>query len=179
MTAVTLTQMIAESRIIEIQNAVIATLKPRYPDLAIKGHPGKIDISDIVAGNVFNAPAIAVAVTRVHPDERLSEAFDLPISFTAYVIVENRAVAGKSVLAEELGWAICLRLMRDLHDVAIARWGLQDIDFPAEIDARPLFTAKSFDKGTLYYSVTWRQVPLGAGARSGIAYPGGNWSIDP
>ena len=179
MTAVTLTQMISESRIVEIQSAVVSALKGRYPDLSVKGHPGKIDISDIVAGNIFNPPAIAVAVTRVHPDERLSEAFDLPISLTAYVIVENRALAGKSVLAEELGWAICLRLMRDLHDVAIARWSLSDIDLPTDIDARPLFTAKSFDKGTLYYSVTWRQVPYGVGSRSSITTPGGDWSTEP
>ena len=175
---VSLSAMIAASRVAQFRDAVAATLRARYPDIEVGVHPGKIDIADIVAGNSFQPPCIRIAVTRVEGEGRLSQDIDLPLQVSAFVVTENRMIGALMSYGDELAYAIGVQILRDLQDEQLARWGLPDISAPDKADFKPLFTAKSYDKGTLFYVASWQQTLLFAGTPSWQARSG-NWSEEP
>ncbi|MBX3506841.1 MAG: hypothetical protein KF895_15280 [Parvibaculum sp.] len=171
-----LAQRLATSRVHALKMAIVATLQGLYPECEVKAHPGRLDIADIVEKDMFRAPALAVAVTRLRPPERrLSGTRDLTVELAVYVVVEDGPIIGANgepqlVYRDEIGAALCDGLLQDLdfnpqfaaEDARIdTRWGLEDISVPEQPEAKPLFTAVSFERGTAYYVVTWNQTLIG------------------
>ena len=160
----TLADLVASSRIVALREAIVATVATRRPECEVKGHIGKLDFSDVLAKDMFRPPAIVVAVTRAKPDERLSSALDLVADVTAYVVAENMMLGTPGLLAkrDEVAWALSQDLLALTADTEDSRWGLDDIGHPDAPEAKPLFTAATFERGTVYFVVTWRQTLYGA-----------------
>jgi hypothetical protein len=154
---VALLNLIAASRVVAARDAVVDTLARRFPEVKLQAHPGKLDMADVLKEGVFTAPSIHIAVARLKNEERSSGDQDLPLHFRAYVVAENRTIGGKLFLADEVGYALVLGLLDALELQQVARWGLENIGLPEGAEGEPLFTLKTFDRGTVYYVVTWRQ----------------------
>lgn len=159
----TLSQRLAAARIIALMPAIEATLTPLFADTALKILPGKIDISDVIAGAIFMPPMIGLAITRVRVPVEVDGSWSLPVELAAYIVTEDMAIGTTSVSRQDVGWAIALGLVEILTDLDVPRWGLQSIGSPSEIEARPMFSSEVFAKGSAYYAVTWRQALLGFG----------------
>lgn len=176
----TLAELLACSRVIFTRDQVVAALAARFPEVQVKAHPGKLDMADVLKEGTFTAPSIHVACARLHDDERLSGAQDLTLHFRAYVVAENRQIGGQQGLtyrADEIGYALVVGLLDALKLEYVARWGCRDLSFPEDAQGEPLFTLKTFDRGTVYYVVTWRQTLL----REGVLLPnlGGGYAAQP
>lgn len=162
-TVLTTADMIAASRVNALRDAVVATFEPVFPQFEVKAHPGKLDIADIVAQDMFRPPALAIAALRVKPEERASGSEDLVVDLAAYVIVEDGPWGPSNglIYRDELGYAVGAALIRLLSATgpdAVNRWGLIDVGMPADVEMKPLFTVKSYERGSAFYAVTWRQV---------------------
>ena len=157
----TLTQIVAFSKIHALQTAIVKTLETLFPDINVKSHPGKLDIEDIVAKDVFNAPALAIAIIRQTEHGRLSASRDVTVSVSIFVIVEDMAIGEPplAVYKDELGHGICDALTCLLNGRDSSRWGYQDSDiaFPADVKAMPIFTIASADRAAAIYAVTFEQ----------------------
>lgn len=156
--AMTLAQRLAASRVYAARQAAVATLKPLFPDCTVKEHLGRLDIADVETGDSFATPSINIGVVRVHPaGGRMSGYRDVPVEFAAYVVTTDQPVAGgPTSLRDEIALALIDGVLAVLEDPHLSRWGLADIDPADNADARPLFTAKSNDKGMAYFVVDWR-----------------------
>ncbi|MCC3246141.1 hypothetical protein LG047_12555 [Methylocystis sp. WRRC1] len=157
MTAFTRASLIDQARVHALRDAIVAALAARFADIEVKAHYGKLDISDVMKKGVFNAPGVYVAATRILPDGRLSGADDFEAQMTAYVVAEDLMVAGRRVERDEMALAICEGLLKALTDDDFARWGVENIGEAREASAAPLFTARDFAQGCVYYAVTWKQ----------------------
>lgn len=155
--SVTIQTLLADARVLALRTAAVAALGARFPDIKVQGHPGKLDMSDVLAKGTFPAPSIQIAVSRVTPDPRLSLADDFDVDFAAYVVAEDKIVGNLRVERDELAFAICEGLCVALSDDTLTRWGLENIAPPEDVKASPLFTLKSFTEGAVYWAVTWRQ----------------------
>ena len=171
---IALADLLSASRIIAVRDAVVMTLAARFPEVQVKAHPGKLDMADVLAAGTFTAPSIHVALARLKNEERSSGAQDLPVHFRAYVVAEQKMVAGSAVPADEIGYALMLGLLDALELPDVSRWGVENISCPEGAEGEPLFTLKIFEKGTVYYVVTWRQTLLYEGVE--LANLGGPWT---
>ena len=157
-TPVALADMLAASRQFALREAIVGRLATLFPGVQVKGHPGKIDISDVVAQDIFTTPSINVAIVRSKNDPRLSSADDIEVSIAAYVVVEDMEIGGRLATRDEIGPAICEALMLYVSQPdASGQFGLTDIGLPDDVQSHPLFTSKSFAKGAAFYAVTWKQ----------------------
>lgn len=157
MTPLTSADVMNRARALALRGAVVSSLAALFPQIAVKAHIGKIDMSDVLAKDVFVAPSIVVAVTRGLRDDRLSGADDMAVELVAYVIAENKMVDGRLVTADEFALAHFEQLIIALSDDAFASWGLENIGLPEDVKGGPLFTVKSVTQGTVFYGVSWRQ----------------------
>lgn len=156
----TLEQLLAASRVFAFREAIVATLRPLFVGCEVKSHLGRLDMQDVEAEqSPFVAPSLNVAVTRVPTAlGRLSGYRDQPVEVAIYVVTADQAVGRRGlVLRDELALAVTDGVLAVLEDVELSRWGLADIDPPEDASAQPLFTAKSWDRGTVFHAVTWRQ----------------------
>lgn len=166
----TLAELLACSRVNYTRDQVVETLAARFPEVAVKAHPGKLDMADVLKEGTFTAPSIHIAVARLKNEERAAGSQDLTLHFRAYVVAENRQIGGAQGLtykADEIGYALMVGLLDALELQDVARWGCRDVSFPEDVQGEPLFTLKTFDRGTVYYVVTWRQTLL----REGVVLP--------
>ncbi|GLK74673.1 hypothetical protein KHC23_08610 [Ancylobacter dichloromethanicus] len=159
----TLAQRLADARVAELVTAIVATLRPLFPDVDVRELPGRIDISDIIAGTVFAPPMIGVTFSRVRQPIHVGGSYDLPVELVAYIVTEEMAIGGRAERREALAHAIGCGLFEILADLDMPRWGLTSIRLPEEAEMRPLVTSESYAKGVAYYALTWRQVLLGMG----------------
>lgn len=154
----TLLDVLAASRLHELRQAVAAGMRNLVAGVEVRTHPGKIDLSDVVAEETFVAPSIVVALTRFTPDPRLSGAEDDCAHLAAYVIVEDMVLSGRRYERAEIGPALCDHIAHFLARIDKAPlWGLEDVGSPEDIAGQPVFTAKTFARGLAFYAVTWRQ----------------------
>lgn len=155
-----LADLLAASRVFALREAVVATLKAALPvpPCEVKAHPGRLDMKDVEEGTMFSPPAVHIGVTRIDPAEgRMSGYRDVPVEVSAYVVTADTVIGDRAVHRDELALALQDAVLSLVEDPGVARWGLADIDLPENATAYPLFTAQSFDRGTAYYAVTWRQ----------------------
>jgi hypothetical protein len=171
---VMLADLLQASRLIALRDAVVTTLDSAFPDVQVKSHPGKLDMADVLKEGTFTAPSIHVALARLKNEERCSGSQDLPVHFRAYVVAESRPVDGAVYQGDEIGYALLLGLLDALELPDIARWGLPDIGLPEGAEGEPLFTLKTFERGTVYYVVTWRQTLYAEGQQ--LENLGGPWT---
>jgi hypothetical protein len=155
----TLNALLATNRVDEVKAAIVARLRALLPDVAVRSHPGKLDISDVVTEDIVKTPGIAIGWSRIRTVEDIASGFGLQIDWTAYVVVEDRAdnAAKRRFERESVGHAIGGFLIRVLGDEDEAAWGLMNIGLPSAPEFKPLFTSRSFAKGIAYYAVTWSQ----------------------
>lgn len=159
-----LADIISASRIVGVRDAVVAALGAAI-DVSVLRHYGKLDISDAIEGESFQAPSIHIGVARIRPQDLSTRAQDVDLNLVAYVVAEDQMVAGRLCYRDEIGYGLALAVLDVVNDEALSRWGLDWISPPEDAQAAPLFTAmsKAAGKGTAYYSVSWRQSLL-AGA---------------
>lgn len=160
----TLAQRLADARVAQLVSAIVASLKPLFPGVEVRELPGRIDISDIIAGDVFPPPMIGVTFSRVRQPIHVDGSYNLPVELVAYIVTEEMAINGRAERREALAHAIGFGLFEILADYDAPRWGLTSIRLPEEAEMRPLMTAQSYTKGVAYYALTWRQALLGMGA---------------
>jgi hypothetical protein len=149
--------LLSSARVFALRQAIVAHLAPLFADIPVVPHPGKLDISDVLAKATFTTPCVAVAATNMKLDGRLSGADDFVVSLAAYVIAAPDMVDGARVEGEEMALAICQAILSALSDDDFASWELSDIGLPADAEGKPLFTVKNVEEGAVYYVVTWKQ----------------------
>ncbi len=164
MTPVALLDLLAADRIGALKAAIVARLASLLPGVTVVDHPGKVDVSDIVAKAVVATPGVAVGWAQLRPIARAPGGADTEISAIAYVVVEDKVIGTppRRVERERLGLAIGGQILRILGQDGGQRWGVVGIT-PAEGAAlKPLFTVRAMAEGVAYYAVTWTQVLLDA-----------------
>lgn len=160
----TLAQRIADARLAQMLPAIEATLKPLFPDVSVRSLAGKIDMSDVIDGAIFAPPLIAPTLTRWRAPVGVSGGYMVPVELAAYVVAEEMAIGALATRRETVAHALTFGLLEILADLDVPRWGLTNITSPEEAEARPVFTAQAYAKGTAYYAVTWRQSLISLGA---------------
>jgi hypothetical protein len=163
----TVLELLEASRVFELREALVAVCTAAFPECEVKAHPGRLDIGDLDKKDLFRAPSLAIAAIRLRPpDGRSSGLRDLTVEVAVYIVVEDMALGAppRAFKRDEIGLALCDGVLALLDDESRARWGLADIGFPEEAQAQPLFTVLSFEQGTAYYAVTWRQTLYGLGS---------------
>jgi hypothetical protein len=170
----TLVERLADARLAQLAPAVEATLKPLFPDVSVVTLAGKIDVSDVIEGSIFQPPVIAVTLTRWRGPVDVGGGFAVPVELAAYVVTEEMAIGDLAVRREVVAHALSMGLLEILADLDTPRWGLDRISSPEDAEARPIFTAHAYAQGVAYYAVTWRQHLLGLGTDplARIAYSG-------
>ncbi len=156
MTAISRANLVTSSKTFALREAIIAALKNYFADIEVRAHISKLDMGDVIEKAIFNPPTIAIAATRMTSDSRLSGADDLIVQLTAYVVTEDLMISGHRVNRDELAIAICEAILVLLSDPDIPRW-VEGVGPPDDIIAQPLFTMANFQKGVVYYAVTWKQ----------------------
>ena len=123
-------------------------------------HPGKVDLSELIARSVVTAPGIGIGWSRIRRAAILDGSFGAAVEWTAYIVAEAKIVAGKRVEKEVVGSAIGAQLLRILSDDLACFWGLTGVLPPAPDaipELKPFFTIKDTAQQTAYYVVTWTQ----------------------
>lgn len=159
----TLPERLAAARLAALPDAMVATLRPLFPGVTVRTHPGRIDLADVAAGDIFLPPMIAVSVIGMTAPVQTPGQYEIGAECAAYVVTEDLVIADRSTRREEVALALCHGFLDILADFETPRWGLSDIASPAEMRAQPLFTALSYKKGLCFYAVTWRQTLFAEG----------------
>lgn len=167
-----LQERLSEGRLTALLPAIESTLKTHFPGVEVRSLAGKIDMSDVLEGAVIQPPAIAVALVRWRAPGDVGARCPLDLDLAAYVITEETVLAARSERREVVAWAISEGLLEILADLDVARWGMKAITSPDAAEARPLFTAETYARGTAYYAVTWKQrlLPSAEGPLERMAY---------
>ena len=153
----TLSARIAASRLAPLPAAIANSLRPLFLGVQVKTHPGRIDVADVLAGDIFLPPMIAISVVAADPEVQTPADYSIHAECCAYVVSEDMAIGNLSTGRDQVALAMCQGVADVLADMDAPRWGLASITSPDTIRIRPLFTQLSFEKGIAFYAVTWRQ----------------------
>lgn len=159
--------LISADPLAPIKTAIRDRLAALFPGVAVVSHPGKIDISEVVGKSVVATPGIAVGWSRIRTARIIDGGFQLAVEWTAYIVVEDRAMGGRAVSREEIGLAIGSRLIAVLEDADTHTWGVGNLIPPApdpRPELKPMFTVRDMAAGAAYYAVTWTQTVVDQGA---------------
>lgn len=160
MIPVPLVDLVAADPLGAAKAAIRGRLNTLLPGVTVVAHPGKIDLSEVVAKAVVAAPGIALGWSRIRVGRTIDGSYALGVEWTAYVVVEDAVLGDRRVDRERLGLAIGARLVAILEDADEQTWGIGGI-LPPESDPRPelkpMFTVRDEARGTAYYAVTWTQ----------------------
>lgn len=162
-TPATIAQRLAASRLVGLMPAIEDTLKPLFPGVTVRSHPGRIDVSDVIEQSIFQPPMIALALTRWRGPVAVDGSWRIEVECAAYVVTEDMALGPRRVPRQEVAHALSHGLLDILADLDAPRWGLPAITSPERAEARPLFTALTYAKGAAYYAVSWQQSLIGEG----------------
>ena len=160
----TLEQMIAATQLDTTKAAIVTSLGALLTGVTVVGHPGKLDVNDVVAKAIVAAPGVAIGYQRVRELGDVGGTFSAAVDWTAYLIVEDwvdrSGAVPRTTPREVVGLAIGLQILRILRDPTTASWNLLGIDVPAMDPApelKPVFTMKTDQNMTAIYAVTWTQ----------------------
>lgn len=179
MNPVNLATLLSNDRLGEAQLAIVAALGRLIQNVKVAAHPGKVDVSELIARTVVSAPGIGIGWSRIRRAAVSDGAYNLAVEWTAYIVAEAAMVGLRRVEKESVGLAIGSRILAILADSREPFWGLSGILPPEEVPApemKPIFTVRDASQGVAYYAVTWTQTiaDLGRGhfpASVGQAYP--------
>lgn len=161
----TIAQRLERAALVIFLDAVEARLKVLFPDVTVRQHPGRIDVSDIIEKDIFNPPMLAVAAVRWKFDGDLDGSWSLYVEAAVYVVTAETVVGTKSIRRQEVAHALSQGVLEILGDIDAHRWELKcGISSPEKIEARPLFTSKTFGNGAAFYVVSWSQTLSGFGS---------------
>lgn len=152
-----------------VRSAIVGTFETYLTGVSISSHPGKLDISDIVAADSKKLPAIMVGWTRQKLTSELAGQFGIEAEFTAYIAVEDMVIIGEKrvVKREDAAAAIGFRLLQILNHDEHNTFGMTNLLPPSDAkppEFKPVFTSKSYAQGVAYYSVIWTQTIIDQGA---------------
>ncbi|GLR51271.1 hypothetical protein KYK30_20560 [Shinella yambaruensis] len=161
MIPVSLDQMLTVDPVAGLQAAIVTTVKTLLTGVTVAKHPGKVDLSELVAKTVVPAPGIGIGWSRIRTAGMADGSYGLAVEWVAYIVAEARVVGMKRVEKEVVGIAIGTRLLAILSDNEASFWGraaLMPVSETPAPELKPLFTVKDASQGTAYYTVTWTQV---------------------
>jgi hypothetical protein len=148
------------------QSAIVATIDGLLTGVTVRSHPGKVDISQMMAKTIVPAPGIALGWSRVRPEKYIDGRYDLTVDWSAYIVVEDAVLSGKRVDRDRIGFAVGSYLLQILADPDVALWGMTSVTMPAEkppAQLTPLFAVADEARGTNYLAVTWTQSLIAQG----------------
>ncbi len=158
--------LLSEDRLYVLQGAIVERLKTLNPGLTIVRHPGKVDVSELLAKTIVTAPGVGIGWSRIRQVMLADGSFSLAVEWTAYIVAEARPVANRRVEKEAIALAIGTRLLEILGHDETALWGLSGI-LPPEVtpapELKPLFSVRDASQGIAYYTVTWTQIAVDIG----------------
>lgn len=161
-----LASLISSDRIAPTQRAIVATVDALMTGVSVVKHPGKVDLSELVAKSIVQAPGIGIGWSRIRTPRSIDGHYSLTVDWTAYIVAEAKAVDQRRVEKEEVAIAIGSRLLQILADADHCMWDLSGIsppDMTPGPEFKPLFTVADSKQGTVYYAVTWSQTLNGLG----------------
>lgn len=167
--AKSLDALLADDPLAPLQAAIVTTLRTLNPGVTVEPHPGRVDVSELMAKKVVNAPGIGIGWSKIRGGQHADGQFYLIVEWVAYVVAEARVVNGRRVGKEAIGLALGGRILELLADDETAFWGRTGV-LPPETappaELKPLFTIRDDAQGVAYYTVTWTQIlaALGDGA---------------
>lgn len=156
-----LAQLLAGNPLAETQDAIVAMLRSRLTGVTIVKHPGKVDLSELVAKSVVAAPGIGLGWSQARHAGMADGSFCFAVNWTAYIVAEAMVNGNRRVEKEAVGMAIGAQLLKILGDDEASFWGRTGIlpveDKPAP-ELKPFFTIRDAAQGAAYYVVTWSQI---------------------
>lgn len=162
----TLAQLLENDPLAPVQAAIVATLGALLSGVRVVSHPGRVDLSELLAKTVATAPGVGIGWSRVRRAMHLDGSFGAQVEWVAYIVAEARVVDSRRVEKEALGLAIGALILRVLADETAFFWGRDGI-LPPELqpmpELKPLFTVRDAENGTAYYTVTWTQIVADVG----------------
>lgn len=161
-----LAELLANDPLEPVQRVIVQTLSALLTDVRVVAHPGRVDLSELLAKSVATAPGIGIGWSRVRRAMYVDGSFGALVEWVAYIVVEAKLVSGKRVEKEAIGLAIGGQLLRILADGEKCFWGRPGIMPPErqpEPDLKPLFTVRDAANATAYYTVTWTQIVADVG----------------
>lgn len=160
----TLSQLLEADPIAPVQRAIVACLKTLMPGISIMLHPGKVDISELIAKTVVKAPGVGIGWTKVKRAGISDGHYSVTVDWIAYIVAEAHVVGAKRVEKEAVGLAIGAGLLKILSDDTAWTWGAAGVTPPDGTgELKPLFTVADAAQGTAYYAITWSQIVYGLG----------------
>lgn len=167
----TIAQMAASSRLETTRDAIVATFKDLCRGVTVVGHPGKLDINDVLAKAIVGTPGIALGWSRLRGVRDPGGSQGIPVDWVAYIVTEDYADRSQSpprrIARDVIAYGVGGHLLRILQDADAPFWGLTGISEPLTDPApemRPVVTMKTAEAGTAVYAVTWSQILLFEGA---------------
>jgi hypothetical protein len=161
MNPISLDQLLAADPVASLQAAIVAAIKTLLTGVSVVKHPGKVDISELVAKTVVKAPGVGVGFSRIRPVRIADGSHGLAVEWVAYIVAEAKVIGVRRVEKEEVGIAIGARLLEILADNEASFWdrtGVMPVSDTPMPEMKPLFTIKDAAQGTAYYTVSWAQV---------------------
>jgi len=157
----TIEQLLAYDPLAPLQAAIVETIKTLNPGLNVVAHPGKVDLSELIAKTVVKSPGVGIGWSRIREAQMAEGHFCLSVEWVAYIVCEAKSIASRRVEKEAIGLAIGARLLTILADLETSLWGRNTV-LPPETtppaEMKPLFTVRDQSQGMAYYTVTWTQI---------------------
>jgi hypothetical protein len=175
-----LDQLLARDPLAPTQIAIVNTLSSLMPGVTIVRHPGKVDLSELVANTIVKSPGVGIGWSRIRETFITDGATCFVVEWVAYIVSDAKAVANRRVEKEEIGLAIGSRILAILADPILSLWnrtGVMPVEDKPQAELKPFFTLKDAKQGTAYYVVTWSQIIADIGP-SVFPQPEGHVDID-
>ena len=116
--------LLADDPLLPMQAAIVEALKTLLPGVSIARHPGKVDVSELIAKSVVNAPGVGVGWSRIRTVALSDGSVSLAAEWVAYIVAEPRPISERRVEKEAIALAIGGRLLQILADAETALQGL-------------------------------------------------------
>lgn len=78
-----LDKLLENDRLGAVQAAIVARLTDLLPGIRVIAHPGKVDLSEIVARSVVSAPGIGLGWSRIRREAMIDGSWSASVDWTA------------------------------------------------------------------------------------------------
>lgn len=139
--------------LVNLRDAVVASLKGKIPGLSIEAHGGSFS-RDEIKRFALKAPCIRVALLGFGQTSRAPTGeIVLPVHFVAACVAKDRLVEGGEKVGRDAGAA----LIANAVALAVAgnRFGLSGVHQPKELRGENLYSGEVDTTGLALWQVTW------------------------